>query len=73
MLKKVFEAQIAEYSKEANPYDSYADLLLEMGNKAEAKKNLQKSVDIAKRSDTDLDKQIFRASTAKLEKLENKH
>lgn len=71
--KKVFEAQIAEYSKEANPYDSYADLLLEMGNKDEAKKNLQKSVDIAKLSDTDLDKQIYRASTAKLAKLENKH
>ncbi len=71
--KKVFEAQIAEYGKEANPYDSYADLLLEMGNKDEAKKNLQKSVDIAKISDTDLDQQIYRASTAKLAKLDNKH
>lgn len=71
--KKVFEAQISEYSTEANPYDSYADLLLEMGNKAEAKKNLQKSVELAKKSDTDLDKQIYRASTAKLAKLENKH
>ncbi len=71
--KKVFEAQIAEYSKEANPYDSYADVLIEMGNKAEAKKNLQKSVDLAKISDTDLDQQIYRASTAKLAKLENKH
>lgn len=71
--KKVFEAQIAEYSNEANPYDSYADVLLEMGNKAEAKKNLQKSIDIAKKSDTDLDQQIYRASKAKLAKLENKH
>lgn len=71
--KKVFEAQIAEYSTEANPYDSYADVLIEMGNKEEAKKNLQKSVDIAKKSDTDLDQQIYRASKAKLAKLENKH
>lgn len=71
--KKVFEAQIAEYSDKANPYDSYADLLLEMGNKEEAKKNLKKSVDLAENSDTDLDQQIFRASKAKLAKLENKH
>lgn len=71
--KKVFEAQIAEYGNEANPYDSYADVLLAMGNKAEAKKNLQKSIDIAKKSDTDLDQQIYRASKAKLAKLENKH
>ena len=71
--KKVFEAQIAEYSDEANPYDSYADLLLEMGNKEEAKKNLKKSVDLAEKSETDLDQQIFRASKAKLAKLENKH
>tara|TARA_R100000935_G_scaffold57667_1_gene92155 strand:+ start:994 stop:1908 length:915 start_codon:yes stop_codon:yes gene_type:complete len=71
--KKVFEAQIAEYSKEANPYDSYADLLLEMGNKDEAKKNLKMSVDLAEKGETDLDQQIFRASKAKLAKLENKH
>ncbi|WP_144962926.1 tetratricopeptide repeat protein [Gillisia sp. Hel_I_86] len=57
--KKVFEAQIAEYSKEANPYDSYADLLLEMGNKEEAKKNLKKSVELAEKGTTDLDEQIF--------------
>ncbi len=71
--KKVFEAQIEEYSTEANPYDSYADLLLEMGNKEEAKKNLQKSIALAEKSSTDLDEQIFRASKAKLAKLENKH
>tara|TARA_R100000935_G_scaffold50235_1_gene76037 strand:+ start:1025 stop:1900 length:876 start_codon:yes stop_codon:yes gene_type:complete len=71
--KKVFEAQIAEYSTEANPYDSYADVLLVMGNKTEAKKNLQKSVSIAEKSDTDLDQQVFRGSIAKIAKLENKH
>ncbi len=71
--KKVFEAQIQEYSKEANPYDSYADLLLEMGNKEEAKKNLKMSIDLAEKGETDLDQQIFRASKAKLAKLENKH
>ena len=71
--KKVFEAQIAEYSSEANPYDSYADLLLEMGNTAEAKKNFQKSVSLAEKSDKDLDQQIYRSSKAKLAKMENKH
>lgn len=71
--KKVFEAQIAEYSDEANPYDSYADLLLEMGNTEEAKKNLKKSVDLAEKSETDLDQQILRASKAKLAKLDNMH
>ena len=71
--KKVFEEQIKEYSDQANPYDSYADLLLEMENKTEAKINLQKSIDIAKKSDSDLDQQIYRASIAKLAKLENKH
>lgn len=71
--KKVFEAQIAEYSTEANPYDSYADLLLEMGNKAEAKKNFEKSVSIAEKSDKDLDQQIYRSSKAKLAKMDNKH
>ncbi|WP_026839156.1 tetratricopeptide repeat protein [Gillisia sp. JM1] len=71
--KMVFEAQIAEYNDQANPYDSYADLLLEMGNKEEAKKNLKKSVDLAEKGETDLDQQIFGASKAKLAKLDNKH
>jgi hypothetical protein len=44
-----------------------------MENKTEAKINLQKSIDIAKKSDSDLDQQIYRASIAKLAKLENKH
>ncbi len=71
--KMVFEAQIKEYSDQANPYDSYADLLLEMGNKEEAKKNLSKSIALSEKSDKDLDIQIYRASKAKLAKLENKH
>ncbi len=71
--KMVFEAQIKEYSDQANPYDSYADLLLEMDNKEEAKKNLQKSVDISKKSESDFDQRIYSASLAKLAKLDNKH
>jgi tetratricopeptide (TPR) repeat protein len=71
--KMVFEAQIEEYSDQANPYDSYADLLLEMGNMEEAKKNLKKSVDLAEKGETDFETEIFRASKAKLAKLENKH
>lgn len=71
--KKVFEAQIKEYSNEANPYDSYADLMLEMGDKEKAKENLQKSLDIAHKTEMDHDDQIFRASKTKLAKLENKH
>lgn len=71
--KMVFEAQIKEYSDQANPYDSYADLLLEMDNKEEAKKNLQKSVNLSENGASDLDKQIFRASKTKLAMLDNKH
>lgn len=71
--KLVFERQIEEYSEQANPYDSYADLLLEMGNKEEAKKNLQKSISLAENSENDLDQEIFKSSKAKLAKLENKH
>ncbi|RKS53614.1 hypothetical protein BC962_1867 [Gillisia mitskevichiae] len=71
--KVVFEAQIKEYSDEANPYDSYADLLLEMGNKEEAKKNLLKSIALTENSKEDLDVEIFRASKTKLAKIENKH
>lgn len=71
--KKVFQAQINEYSNEANPYDSYADLMLEMGNKDEAKENLQKSIDIAHKNELDHDDEIFEASKTKLAKLENKH
>ncbi len=71
--KKVFQAQIKEYSTEANPYDSYADLMLEMGNKDEAKENLQKSIDIAHKNNLDHDDEIFEASKTKLAILENKH
>jgi tetratricopeptide (TPR) repeat protein len=71
--KKVFLAQIEEYSNEANPYDSYADLMLEMGNKDEAKENLQKSIDIAHKNDMDQEDEIYIASKTKLAKLENKH
>ena len=71
--KQVFEAQIKEYIDQANPYDSYADLLLEMGNKEEAKTNLLKSIALTENSEEDLDVEIFRASKTKLAKIENKH
>ena len=33
---KLMQAQIKEYPEEANPYDSYSDVLLEMGDKKAA-------------------------------------
>ena len=39
----VFKTQIEEYPEQANPYDSYGDLLLEKGEKEKAKKNILKN------------------------------
>lgn len=72
--EKLFKAQIEEYPDEANPYDSYADLLLEKGNKEEAKKHFKKSAALAENiSDKDEKLQMKRASLSKLAKLENRH
>lgn len=69
--EKVFQAQIKEYPNEANPYDSYADLLVEKGDKEKAKQNYQKAIELAANiQDPDLKRQMLSASKPKLAKLD---
>ncbi|HSP12655.1 MAG TPA: hypothetical protein VLO29_09015 [Salegentibacter sp.] len=72
--EKVFKYNMKEYPEAANPNDSYADYLIEKGEPEEAKKYLQKSIDIAQNSSHEDEKtRILAGSKAKLSKLENKH
>lgn len=69
--EKVFLAQIDEYPNEANPYDSYADLLMEKGNEEEAKKHYKKAIDLsATMEDLEAKAQMLEASKTKLAKLD---
>lgn len=68
----LLEAQIKEYPDEANPYDSYSDVLLEMGKKDEAKKYIEKSMKMAKEKDTEENQLVLEAGKAKMAILENK-
>ncbi|MGA8854840.1 MAG: hypothetical protein WB492_11750 [Christiangramia sp.] len=68
----LLKAQIEEYPNEANPYDSYSDVLLEMGKKAEAKKQIEKSMELASQKDSDENELVLQAGKAKMAMLENK-
>ncbi len=69
--EKVFLAQIEEYPNEANPYDSYADLLMEKGNEEKAKKHYKKAIDLsATMEDVEEKAQMLEASKSKLARLE---
>ncbi|MCH4823502.1 hypothetical protein ML462_10010 [Gramella lutea] len=68
----LLDAQIKEYPNEANPYDSYSDVLLEMGKKDEAKKYIEKSMKMAKEKDTEENQLVLEAGRAKMAILENK-
>ncbi|TBW28405.1 M48 family metallopeptidase [Gramella sp. KN1008] len=69
--EKVFLAQIDEYPNEANPYDSYADLLMEKGDEEKAKKHYQKAIELsATMEDLEEKAQMLEASKTKLAKLE---
>lgn len=66
----IFKAQIEEHPNEPNPYDSYADAMIEMGNEDEAIKHLNKSIEMLKRAeDNDFNKNLKVASMSKLAKL----
>lgn len=66
-----FKAQIDEYPDEANPYDSYADLLMEKGDEEGAKKHYQKAIDLsATIEDAEAKDQMLTASKSKLAKLD---
>ncbi|MBT8296155.1 MAG: hypothetical protein KJO51_07035 [Gramella sp.] len=68
----LLKAQIEEYPEEANPYDSYSDVLLEMGKKEEAKKHIEKSLMLAAQKDTEENQLVIEAGEAKMAILENK-
>lgn len=71
--QKVFKFNIEEYPEAANPYDSYADYLLEKGEKEEAKEYFKKSISLAEKSSKEDEKtRIMSASKSKLAKLEKK-
>ena len=71
--EKAFLAQIDEYPNEANPHDSYADLLIEKGDKEKAKKHFQKAIELAGNiDDKEAKQQMLAASKPKLAKLEEK-
>ncbi|GAA4319270.1 hypothetical protein GCM10023115_45580 [Pontixanthobacter gangjinensis] len=66
----VFKAQIEEHPNEPNPYDSYADALIEQGKDEEAINNLNKSIDLlAGAEDNDFNNNLILASKSKLAKL----
>ncbi|MBE7639912.1 hypothetical protein GUB10_06175 [Salegentibacter sp. BLCTC] len=70
----VFKAQIEEYPEQANPYDSYGDLLLEKGEKEKAKKHFKKSAELAENIQDEAERnEMKQASLSKLARLENKH
>lgn len=72
--EKVFLAQISEYPNEANPLDSYADLLKEKGEKDKAIEYYGKSAEAAKNiKDENARRSMMLASKAKKAELENKH
>lgn len=70
--KILFQAQIDEYPQEANPYDSFSDVLLEMDKKDEAVKYIEKSLAIAEKHDHEQDDLIMEAGLAKIAILENR-
>ena len=71
---KVFMAQIEEYPKQPNPYDSYADAMMRQGNEEEAKKHLKKSIALMDNmKDEAARKNLMIASKSKLARLEGKH
>lgn len=69
--EKAFLAQIEEYPGEANPYDSYADLLMEKGEEEKARKHYKKAIELsATMEDLEAKAQMLEASKTKLAKLE---
>lgn len=71
--EKVFRYNMEAYPEAANPYDSYADYWIEQGDVEQAKEYLKKSLSLSENSENEDERiQLFRASKAKLAKLENK-
>lgn len=71
--EKVFKLNMEEYPEAANPHDSYADYLIEKGDKEAAKEHFQKAISMAEKSSREDEKDLMKMSKAKLAKIENKH
>lgn len=70
--EKVFRLNMEEYPDAANPRDSFADYLLEKGDKEQAKKYLQEAISLGEKNDLEEEQSILMGSRAKLARLENK-
>ena len=70
--EKMFMAQIKEYPDEANPLDSYGDVLLAKGDKEKAIKYFKKSVDKIEAKGNSEETDLLAASKSKLAKLEGR-
>lgn len=69
--ERVFLAQIDEYPNQANPYDSYADLLMQKGEEEKAREHYKKAIDLsATMEDVEEKAQMLEASKTKLAILE---
>ena len=71
--EKVFKLNMEEYPEAANPHDSYADYLIEKGDKEAAKEHLEKAISMAEKSTREDEKDLLKMSKAKLAKIDNKH
>lgn len=71
--EKVFKFNMEEYPQAANPHDSYADYLMEKGDKKEARKHYEKTVSMAEKGNSKDDRELLRMSKVKLAKLDEKH
>ena len=71
--EKIFKLNMEEYPQAANPHDSYADYLMEKGDKENARKHYEKAIEMAEKSTREDEKGLVRMSKAKLAKLDNKH
>lgn len=73
--EKIFALNMAEYPTSSNPHDSYADYLMDAGDKDGALKHYKKSIEIAESKNelSDFEKGVLVNSKSKVAMLENKH
>lgn len=70
--KKIFLLNMEEYPQAVNPNDSYADVLVRLGEKEEAKKYYHKAIETFEKKGIS-DRSVARNAKAKLAALDNKH
>lgn len=70
--KKIFWLNMQEYPNAINPKDSYADVLVRLGEKEEAKQYYQAAIDTYQKQGK-FERNVSRNANAKLAVLNNKH